>query len=152
MGQNVSFDAYGYVNATFTKATNKDAAKYQPYLGWRPLEVVRQTLENTTQMARTHQRENMRGHTQALFPFLNCVQLHETVSTDTFFSSTRDISGATCAQVFYGLTSHFINVYGLRTESDNINALEDFTREEGIPLIICSDNAHSEQLSKSWLK
>ena len=60
LGRNVSFDAYGYVNATFTKATNKDAAKYQPYLGWRPLEVVRQTLENTTQMARTHQRENMR--------------------------------------------------------------------------------------------
>ena len=27
-GQNISFDGYGYVNATFTKATNKDAAKY----------------------------------------------------------------------------------------------------------------------------
>ena len=52
--KSLSFDAYGYVHATFTKATNKDAAKYQPYLGWRPLEVVRQTLENTTQMARMH--------------------------------------------------------------------------------------------------
>ena len=100
-------------------------------------------------MAWAHQRENMQGHTQALFPFLNLVQLHETVSTDTFFSSICDISGATCAQVFYGLASHYINVYGLRTESDNVNALEDFAREEGIPSIIRSDNACSEQLSKS---
>ena len=89
---------------------------------------------------------------QALFPFLNQVQFHETVSTDTFFLSIHNISGATCAQVFYGLASHYINVYGLRTESDNVHALEDFVREEGIPSIIRSDNAHSEQLSKSWLK
>ena len=93
----------------------------------------------------------MQGHTQALFPFLNWVQLHETVSTDTFLS-IYNISGATCAQVFYGLASHYINVYGLRTESDNVNILEDFAGEEGIPSIIQSDNTHSEQLSKSWLK
>ena len=68
------------------------------------------------------------------------------------FLSIHDISGATCAQVFYGLSSHYINVYGLRTESDNVNTLEDFAREAGIPSIIRSDNACSEQLSKNWLK
>lgn len=30
-----------------------DAAKVQPYLGFSPLETIRRTLENTTQMAAT---------------------------------------------------------------------------------------------------
>jgi len=38
------------------------------------------------------------------------------IATDTMFSSVQDISGRTCAQVYWGLSSHFINVYGMRTQ------------------------------------
>jgi hypothetical protein len=60
-----------------------------------------------------------------LFPFLNRKRINETVATVTLFSS---VSGATCAQVFYGLTSHFINVYALKTEANAPQAFEDFAR------------------------
>jgi hypothetical protein len=67
---------------------------------------------------------------------------------DAFFSSVRDISGATCAQVFYGLKSHFMNVYPLRTESDGSKAFEDFVRTEGILNEIRSDNSKMQRLNQ----
>ena len=66
--------------------------------------------------------------------------------------STKDISGATCAQVFYGLVSHYINVYGMKSESEGPDALDDFAREEGIPPIIRSDNARMQKYRKIWVQ
>ena len=102
-------------------ATLQQAEKVQPYLGYRPLEIICRTLENTTQLTSQLVCTPMCRHVKSLYPFLNQKRLYETISTDTFFSSVRDISGATCAQVFYGLSSHFINIYGMHTESDGPN-------------------------------
>jgi hypothetical protein len=127
----------------------KDALQAQPYLAYRPLEVIRRTLDQTTQLARLSSAIPMKRHVKALFPFLNRKRITETVATDTFFSSVRDISGATCAQVFYGLKSHFMNVYPLRTESDGPKVFEDFVRTEGIPNVIRSDNSKMQRLNKN---
>jgi hypothetical protein len=59
----------------------------------------------------------------------------------------RDVSGATCAQVFYGLASHFINVYALKTEADVPQTFEDFARSEGLPNTIRSDNSKMQRYS-----
>jgi hypothetical protein len=80
-----------------------------------------------------------------LISVLNRRRLQETIATDTFFAHTRDISGSLCAQVFYGINSHYINVYGLRTESDGPTAFEDFLRQEGIPSILRSDNSRMQR-------
>jgi hypothetical protein len=93
----------------------------------------------------------MRRHVQALFPYLNRKRMNETVATDTFFSSVDDVSGAKCAQIFYGLRSHFMNIYPLRTESDGPNAFEDFARNEGLPNAIRSDNSKMQRYSKRLL-
>ena len=162
LGYNEPFDAFAYhtedcirhVHAHFmhTKAQALDAAKYQQYLGFRPLEVIRHTLENTTQMAKLATGIPMRRHLQALFPFLNRKRISETVATDTFFSSKDDVSGAKCAQIFYGLTSHFMNIYSLRTEADGPQAFEDFARYEGLPAAIRSDNSKMQRYNKSLLQ
>jgi Reverse transcriptase (RNA-dependent DNA polymerase) len=131
----------------FTRAPTINAQRWRPYLAYRPIEVVRRTLEQTTQMAKLSSSIPMRRHVRSLFPFLNRKRINETVATDTFFSSVRDVSGATCAQVFYGITSHFINVYALKTEADGPQAFEDFARTEGLPNTIRSDNSKMQRYS-----
>jgi hypothetical protein len=98
-------------------------------------------------MAKLSSSIPMRRHVRSLFPFLNRKRINETVATDTFFSSVRDVSGANCAQVFYGPTSHFISVYTLKTEADDPQAFEDFARSEGLPNTICRDNSKIQRYS-----
>lgn len=83
-----------YINS---KVTKLDAVKAQPYLG---LEVIRRTLEVTTQLARLVMDGPMRRHRQALYPFLNRRRIHETVATDTFFSNVK-MSQEQLAHKFY---------------------------------------------------
>ena len=75
---------YRRVFLSSTKITVQDARKWQPFLGCRPLEVIRHTLNNTTQLAMTSQVSGMRRHVQSRYPFLNRKRLNETVATDTF--------------------------------------------------------------------
>jgi hypothetical protein len=98
-------------------------------------------------MAKLSSSVPMRRHVRSLFPFLNRKRIDETVGTETFFSSVRDVSGATYAQVFYGLTSHFINVYVLKTDADGPNLFEDFARSEGLPNTIRSNNSKMQRYS-----
>ena len=87
----------------------------------------------------------MRRHIKARFPWLNCNRLRETVATDTYFANTRALGGATCAQVFYGVHSHMINVYGMKSESKMPDAYKDFICDEGVPRILRRDNSQIQK-------
>jgi hypothetical protein len=80
-----------------TTATIQDTKRLQPYLAYKPIEVIRKTLERTTQLARLQQSGNLRRHVKSRFPGLNRKRIHETIATDTAFSSKKDISGANCS-------------------------------------------------------
>ena len=97
--------------------------------------------QKTTQLAKAILRYPLRRHIKSRFPQLNRPRLREKVATDTYFANCRDVTGATCAQVFYGMTSHMINVYGLRTESQAPEAYADFLRHEGAPTDLRRDNS-----------
>ena len=71
-------------------------------------------------------------------------RLNEVVSIDTYFLSTKSIEGYNCAQVFYGCTSKFIEVHGMKTESEFPEVYKDFLRERGIPHTLQKDNAKSK--------
>jgi hypothetical protein len=116
-----------------TKATIEDAKRMQPYLGYRPLNVIRHTLANTMQLVSQFLRISLEKHVKSMFPFLNRTRLHETVATGNMFSSSKNLSGAWCAQVFYGLTSYVIKVYGMKSESEGPVALDDFDAMKGYP-------------------
>ncbi len=124
-----------------TKRIPQDLLKLQPYLGFQSLEVIQHTLEKTTQLAKSFYRSPLRRHLKARFPQLNRPRLREKVATDTFFANCRGITGATCAQVFYGITTHVINIYGLPSESHAVGAYEDFLRSEGAPSTLRRDNS-----------
>jgi hypothetical protein len=148
LGFNEPFDSYAF--GVRAAVTMQHAEKFQPFLGFRPLAVVRKTLKMTTQLGATIDYNNLKAHVKSLLPWANKTRLDETVSTDTIFANTRDVSGATCAQVFYGLRSHVINVYGMRSESEGPQKLDDFIREEGIPTVMRSDNSRMQRYGKTW--
>jgi len=150
MGHNEPFDTLAF--AIRAKATIPEAEVLQPYLAWRPLEVVQCTLENTTQLARLRMRAPLHDHTKPWYPWLNRPRLHETVAMDTMFASLKAIGGHHCAQVYWGFLSHYINMYGMKTESDSPRTLDDFTQEEGILPILRSDNSKMQRWGIGWLK
>ena len=76
---------------------------------------------------------------------MNVHRLREPVATHTFCANCKSLGGYTCAQVFYGITSHMINVYGMKSESEVPKAYQDFMRMRGIPHTLRQDNATSEK-------
>ena len=98
-------------------------------------------MDCTTRFAKWIAKLPMTQHYKSRYPFYNLKWLIEAVATDTYFANCKALGGYTCAQVFYGIISHMINVYGMKTESDGPYAYEDFLREEGAPRILRRDNA-----------
>jgi len=149
LGHNEPMDTLAF--AITAHALLADAEHLQPFLAWCPLEVVCHTLKNTTQLARLCIQQPMRDHIKPWFPWLNHPHLHETVATDTMFSSVKGIGGHTCTQVYWGFTSHFINVYGMKSKSEGPITLDDFERKEGIPLVMHSNNLRMQRWGTGWL-
>ena len=118
-------------------------------LAWKPLEVVKKTFEHTTQLAKNVLRLPMRQHFKSRFPGLNRRRLNETYSTDTLFASIPSIGGQTCAQIFVGKQSQFTALYGMRSESSGVQALEDFIRFFGAPNMLLNDNSQM-QTGNAW--
>jgi len=150
LGHNEPFNTLAF--AIQAKASIPEAEALQPYLAWRPLKVIQRTLKNTTQLAHQHLQTPIHDHTKPWFPWLNCPCLHKTVATDTMFTNIKAIGGHHCAQVYWGFLSHYINVYGMHTESDRPQTLDDFAHEEGIPPILQSDNSKMQHWGTGWLK
>ena len=137
------YDSFAYVSYRARKE-KEELESLQPFLGFRPLRVIRETLRHTTQMAHNVVRFPMRQHVKSRFPFLNRRRLRETVATDTYFAERVGIGSITCAQVFFGLQSHMINIFPMRSENQFPEVYEDFIREEGCPSVLRRDNAGAE--------
>ena len=132
---------------------NLTLEEWRDRLALAPEEVVKKTLEATTQMAMSVEVENReipRRHYVSRFPFLKEKRINDTFHTDTFFPSVHTNKGETCSQLFIGEKTDYMSVYPLKSESHNHTALQDFGRTVGIPSGIKSDNAKSETGQK-WL-
>jgi len=71
------------------------------------------------------------------------------VATDTIYSDTPAIdSGVTTAQFFVGCNSMVCDVYGMKTDKQFVNTLEDNIRECGAPNKLVSDHAQVEISAK----
>ena len=80
-------------------------------------------------------------HWKPRFPILNMHRFFEPVATDTFFANCQALGGATCRQVFYGIQSHVINFYPIKSENEGPTAYEDFLHLEGCPTLLRRDNS-----------
>jgi hypothetical protein len=132
---------------TVSKATpNLEALR--PNFGWLPIERIKKTIQATTQFARTLPRYPFHKHYRTRWPAANVDRWNKDVATDTFFSDTPahddgifGHSGCTMAQIYIGKRSSKTVAYGMKSESQMPNTLEDLIRKHGAPNCLFSDNA-----------
>ena len=129
-----------------TSVPNKQhLTRLEKYFAYRPPEIIKKTLERTTQLAKAVIRFPLRRHMKARFRQLRWPRLNEVVATDTYFSSVTSIEGYNCSQVFYGLSSKRLHIEGMTTESHFPDAYMDFICKKGIPHTLRHDNAKAEK-------
>jgi hypothetical protein len=132
-----------------TKHKPMDFADYQPFLGWKPVEVIKKTFEATTQWATSTFTAPMKQHYKSRFPFFNRPRIREMFCTDTWFGTTLALGGFTCAQLYYGVKSKYMVLYPMTSESQGPQTLEDLCRDHGAPIKLKNDRAQME-VGKAW--
>jgi hypothetical protein len=125
--------------------SKRDYELLRPFFAWAPSDTIRRTIEVTTQYARGRVSDTIRQHWKSRFPACNVRRRNEAVATDTVFSDTPAVdNGAKAAQLFIGRTSLVADVYGLKTDKEFVNTLEDNIRERGAMDKLISDCARAE--------
>jgi hypothetical protein len=121
-------DLYQYAHER--KNRTEDIEDLRPCFGWAPVDVIKRTLEATTQMARNVYRLPMRKHFKSRFPALNVKRRNEPVATDTLYADVPAIDdGSKFAQVFVGRNTLVTDVYGMKSDKEFVNTLEDNIRQ-----------------------
>jgi hypothetical protein len=121
----------------------------RPLFGWAPADTIKRTFAVTTQYARGRVSDTLKQHWRSRFPACNVKRRNEPVATDTVFSDTPAVdSGVTAAQVFVGRESLVADVYGLKTDKEFVNTLEDNIRERGAMDKLISDCARAEMSNR----
>ena len=90
---------------------------------------MEKTLAATTQYVTNSLRLPMRQHFKARNRALFVKRLRETFATDTFFLSEPAIDGETCAQIYVGKKSYLTEIFGMTSESQMYETLQDFIRK-----------------------
>ena len=122
-----------------------DCESLRPNFAWFPSNVIKDTFAVTTQYGRNTYRLPFRKHYRSRFPALNVHRRHEAVATDTVFSDVPAIDdGSTCAQLFVGRDTLVADVYGMKSDKQFINTLEDQIRKRGAKDKLISDRAQAE--------
>ena len=118
----------------------------QPFLLYVNDEVIRNTINATTQYGRTTSNPlQLRQTFKTPFPACNVLRRNEPVATDTVYSSTPAIdNGSTLAQIFVGRDTLVIDVYPIKTQKEFITTLQDNIRERGAMELLISDRAKIE--------
>ena len=117
----------------------------RPLFGWLPTDVIKETFARTTQMARMPMSETLKNFFRSPYPAMNVHRRNEPVATDTFYSDTPAIDdGATSAQIFFGTKTTLTDVYGMKSDKQFVNTLEDNIRERGAMNSLLSDSAQTE--------
>jgi Reverse transcriptase (RNA-dependent DNA polymerase) len=133
------------INLTDINKIKPDYELLRPLFGWAPADTIKKTFDVTTQYARGRVSDTLKQHWRSRFPACNVKRRNEAVATDTIFSDTPAVdSGVTAAQIFVGRESLVADVYGLRTDKEFVNTLEDNIRERGAMDKLISDCAKAE--------
>ena len=148
VGKLESFDTLVCALSAVEKVQQIEAL--QPRLAWKPIEVIKKTLENTMQWGEMIAQYPMKKHHVSRFPWNNRCGLREEAAMDTIFMKTPGYDGSTCAQVFVGLMSRMINVYPMPSKASGymLKSYEDFMRYEGVPEGLHRDLAPKEKIDK----
>jgi len=131
------------------KKREPDYEALRPMFGWLPTDTIKRTFAVTTQFARIPMSTILKKHYKSPFPALNVHRREEPIATDTVYSDTPAIDdGSTSAQIFVGTESLLTDCYGMKTDKQFVNTLEDNIRQRGAPTKLISDSAQVEISNK----
>ena len=123
----------------------RDWEKLRQYFAWLPKLVIQKTFNCTTQYARIPMSAHLQRHFRSPFPALNVHRRNEPVATDTVFADTPDIEhGHVAAQFFVGTRSLVSDLYGVKTDGQFLQTLQDNVRKRGAPHQLVSDRAQAQ--------
>lgn len=141
-----------YTRRRRTRADD-NVKEWRAKLGYPAMEVVKQTLKNTTRLVNTVEaetRDYMRDHFK---PRLECLRPHrvnDICFSDTFFADVRSVRGFDKFQMFSLKECGHDVPYLIRKESQASSKLADYIREVGAPRALVNDNAKT-MTGESWM-
>ena len=92
---------------------------------------------------------HLRKHFKSPFPACNVQRRPEPLATDTVYSDTPAIDNGSCiAQIFVGTKSLVTDIFGMRTEKQFVNTLQDVIWTRDAPFKLISDSAQVEVSNK----
>jgi hypothetical protein len=134
-----------HVPTVITKITTKrepDHASLRPLFGWLSSDIIKKTIENTTQYAQIPTETLLKRTFKSPNPALNNARRNEAVACDIVYSDTPVINdGSVAAVIFVGIDSQVTNIYGIKTDKYFVNTLEDNIIDCGAPHKLISDRA-----------
>ena len=135
----------------YVKTKDPDYGSLRPFFGWLSADIIAKTFKHTTQYARLPTGTQLKRAFKSANPALNVLRRKEAVACDIVYSDTPAIDdGSTSAVVFVGQDTQVTDVYGIKTDKQFVNTLEDNIRERGAPTKLISDRAQTE-ISKKVL-
>ena len=127
------------------KSRERNWERLQKYFAWLPKLVIQKTFDCTTQLARIPMSAHLQRHYRSPFPAINVNRRDENVATDTVYADTADIEhGFKAAQFFAGTTSLVCDIYGVKTDAQFLQTLQDNVRKRGAMNKLISDRAQAE--------
>jgi Reverse transcriptase (RNA-dependent DNA polymerase) len=119
-----------------------DFAKLRPLFGWLSSEIIEKTFKHTTQYARLPSGTLLKKVFKSPNPALNVFRRNESVACDIVYADTPAIfGGETAAVLFVGTDTQVTDIYGIKTDKQFINTLEDNIIQRGAPNKLVSDRA-----------
>ena len=110
-------------------------------------ETIKRTFHSTTQYDKKllHPKMHMQKYYKSPHPAMNVLRRQEPIATDTIKSDTPSRPGGyKNAQLFVGRQSLVADIFGIKTDGQFVNALQDVIRKRGAPTLLISDRAQAE--------
>ena len=127
------------------KATSKkepDYAHLRPFFGWLTPDIIKHTFMHTTQYARLPTGTTLKRAFKSPNPALNVTRRQEPVACDIVYAEVPAIDdGSTAAVIFVGTDTQVTDIYGIKTDKQFVNTLEDNITQRGAPHKLISDSA-----------
>ena len=124
-GSNYEAELPRMMNAKWTIPRPKNLEKFAPYLLYPGKEAISKTLEATTQLGKLQNKVPLGPHLKARNPIFSKRRLMEKLATDTWYATCPSFEGYNCCQIFVGINSYDIFLYGMKTELSGPEALLD---------------------------
>jgi hypothetical protein len=133
-------DAAITVDAPQVSRKEPDYERLRPRFGWLSTEIIKRTFQLTTQYAHLPVGTLLKRRYKSPNPALNVFRRNEALACDVVYSDTPAIdNGAKLAVIFVGLDTQVTDIYGIKSDKQFVNTLEDNIRERGAPNKLISD-------------